>query len=198
MSTKPDELEIDLDETDEGAEDEGGTEKEPTPEELKASVANLERALKKANREAARLRNEKKAADEPKGKEGDEKPAETKGEDKYKRSAVAAAARAELKDAGFTGTKEQAAKLSKLLDLDDLDVDEDGEVEGLEDAVADLKEQFPALFAGEKAADEKPKAPKVDASRKPVLGSVATSKDPIAEERYRRLFGDPGRKPARR
>jgi hypothetical protein len=195
MSAKDDaELDLDLDNEELDGADEG-TEKEPTPEELKASVANLEKALKKANREAAKLRNEKKAADEPKG---DEKPAETKGEDKYKRSAVAAAARAELKDAGFTGTKEQAAKLSKLLDLDDLDVDDDGEVEGLEDAVADLKEQFPALFAGEKAADEKPKAPKVDASRKPVLGSVATSKDPIAEERYRRLFGDPGRKPARR
>jgi hypothetical protein len=178
MSAK-DDAELDLD-LDEGAEDEtpeGDEKPELTPEEMKASIAKLERQVAKANREAAKLRNEKKTAAE--GKTGDEKPAETKGEDKYKRSAVAAAARAELKDAGFTGTKEQAAKLSKLLDLDDLDVDDDGEVEGLEDA-------------------EKPKAPKVDASRKPVLGSVATSKDPIAEERYRRLFGDPGRKPARR
>lgn len=196
MSAKDTELDLDLDE---GAEDEtpeGDEKPEPTPEEMKASIAKLERQVAKANREAAKLRNEKKTAAE--GKTGEEKPAETKGEDKYKRSAVAAAARAELKDAGFTGSKEQAAKLSKLLDLDDLDVDDDGEVDGLEDAVADLKEQFPALFAGEKAADEKPKTPKVDASRKPVVGGAATSKDPVAEERYRRLFGDPGRKPARR
>jgi hypothetical protein len=178
------ELDLDLDNEELDGGDEG-TEKEPTPEELKASVANLEKALKKANREAAKLRNEKKAADEPKG---DEKPAETKGEDKYKRSAVAAAARAELKDAGFTGTKEQAAKLSKLLDLDDLDVSDDGEIDGLEDAVSDLKEQFPALFAA--AAEVKPKTPKVEVGPKNAgRGSIATSVDKVAEERYTRMFG---------
>jgi len=190
-----DELDLDLD--NEETEDEG-TEKEPTPEELKASVANLERALKKANREAARLRNEKKGTEDPKGKEG-EKPADEKPvTDRYKRSAVAAAARAELKDAGFTGTKEQAAKLSRLLDLDDLDVDEDGEIEGLEDAVADLKDQFPALFAEAKAADEKLRTPKLESGPKPATGSIKTSTDKVAEERFNRLFGGGGKRTGRR
>lgn len=198
MGTKDDaELELDLDE---GAEDEtpeGDEKPEPTPEEMKASILKLERQVAKANREAAKLRNEKKTAAE--GKTGEEKPAD-KPEDlkRWQGYVLGFAARVELKEAGFTGTKEQAAKLTRLLDLEELDMDDDGEVEGLEDAVADLKEQFPALFAGEKAADGKPKTPKVDASRKPVVGGAATSKDPIAEERYRRLFGDPGRKPARR
>ena len=193
MSAK-DDAELDLD-LDEGAEDEtpeGDEKPELTPEEMKARIAKLERQVAKANREAAKLRNEKKTAAE--GKTGDEKPAETKGEDKYKRSAVAAAARAELKDAGFTGTKEQAAKLSKLLDLDDLDVDEDGDIDGLEDAVADLKEQFPALFAESKATDEKPKTPKLDSGPKSPVGSIKTSVDPVAEERYKRMFGGGGKR----
>lgn len=181
MSTEA-ELELDLDET---PEDEGDEKPEPTPEEMKASIAKLERQVAKANREAAKLRNEKKTATEP--KTGDEKPVEAP--DRYKRSAVAAAARAELKDAGFSGSKEQAAKLSRLLDLEDLDVDEDGEIEGLEDAVADLKEQFPALFAEAKATDEKPRAPKLDSAPKPTTGSIKTSTDKVAEERYNRLFG---------
>lgn len=189
MSTKDDELDLELPEE----EDEGTLEEkpEPTTEELKASIAKLERAVAKANREAAKLRNEKKATEE-KPKEG-EKPA-AEAPDRYKRSAVAAAARAELKDAGFTGTKEQAAKLSKLLDLDDLDVDEDGEIDGLEDAVADLKDQFPALFAEAKSADEKPKSPKLDSSPKAPTGSIKTSVDKVAEERYNRLFGGGGKR----
>lgn len=185
MSTKDAELDLDLEDEDEGT-PEGDEKPEPTPEELKASIAKLERAVAKANREAAKLRNEKKATEE-KPKEG-EKPA-AEAPDRYKRSAVAAAARAELKDAGFTGTKEQAAKLSKLLDLDDLDVDEDGEIDGLEDAVADLKDQFPALFSEAKAAEEKPKTPKLETGPKSPTGSIKTSVDKVAEERYNSMFG---------
>jgi len=191
MSTET-ELDIDLD--DEGAEGEpeGNEKPEPTPEEMKASIAKLERQVAKANREAAKLRNEKKAAAE--GKTGEEKQAEKPADDRYKRSAVAAAARAELKDAGFSGTKEQAAKLSRLLDLDELDVDDDGEIDGLEDAVADLKEQFPALFGGTAQAEEKPKTPRVDARPKPAQGSIKTSADKVAEDRYNRLFGGGGKR----
>ncbi len=179
------ELEDELD--DDGTEEQDGDEKEPTPEELKASVANLEKALKKANREAARLRNEKKATEA--GKETESKGEEKPADDRYKRSAVAAATRAEFKEAGFTGTKEQAAKLARLLDLDDIDVDEDGEVDGLEDAVADLKEQFPALFGVVEQAP-KTKQPKPDTAPKNAgAGSIATSTDKVAEDRYNRMFG---------
>jgi hypothetical protein len=191
MSAENDELELDIDESEEEGTPEGDEKPEPTPEEMKASIAKLERQVAKANREAAKLRNEKKAEAE--------KPKEEAQPDKYKRSAVSAAARAELKEAGFSGTREQAAKLSRLLDLEDLDVDDDGEVDGLEDAVADLKDQFPALFAAvaeEKAV--KPKTPKVEVGGKAATGSIKTTEDAVAKERYERLFGSPGRKPARR
>lgn len=178
------ETELDLDLNEEEVEEETETVTEPTVEELKASVAKLERAVAKANKEAAKLRNEKK---EPKVEE-------TEAPTRYKQSAVTAAARAELREAGFTGTREQAAKLSRLLNLDDLDVDDDGEVDGLEDAVADLKDEFPALFGTAPVQETKPKTPKVDAANRAPQSSIKTSVDKVAEDRWNRMFGSPTRK----
>lgn len=55
------------------------------------------------------------------------------------------AARAELKAAGIPA--DQVSRLVGLIeDLDDLDVDEDGNVDGLDDAIDELKAAWPQLF----------------------------------------------------
>lgn len=59
------------------------------------------------------------------------------------------AARAELKAAGIA--PEQVGRLVGMLDLDELDVDDDGNVDGLDEAIAELKADWPQLFASKPA-----------------------------------------------
>ena len=54
------------------------------------------------------------------------------------------AARAELKAAGIPA--DQVGKLVGMLDLDSLDVDDDGEIDGLDEAIEELKTSWPQLF----------------------------------------------------
>jgi hypothetical protein len=63
------------------------------------------------------------------------------------------AATSALRDAGFDFPDDKdarAAKLRralKLMDVEDVEIDDDGEVLGLEDAIDELKAEFPELFA---------------------------------------------------
>jgi hypothetical protein len=57
---------------------------------------------------------------------------------------VKQAARSALVEAGFSG--EVSARTMGLLNLDELDVDEDGEILGLDEAIEELKEDLPQLF----------------------------------------------------
>lgn len=54
------------------------------------------------------------------------------------------AARSELKAAGIPA--EQVNRLVGMLDLDSLDVDDEGEVDGLDEAIEELKADWPQLF----------------------------------------------------
>jgi len=62
-------------------------------------------------------------------------------------------------------------KLLKTLDLDDIDVEDDGTIQGLDDQLAEIKDDFPELFERKPAADDKPRrkpAPRIlPAGRKP-------------------------------
>ncbi|MEU1309500.1 phage scaffolding protein [Streptomyces cinnamoneus] len=49
-----------------------------------------------------------------------------------------------LAEAGWNGTRLNA--VMKLLDLDEVDVDDDGEISGLSEQIADIKTDFPELF----------------------------------------------------
>lgn len=72
--------------------------------------------------------------------------AEAKALEKARTQVVGHAARAALVDAGVS--KSTAARLSKLLDLDDIGIDEDGEItDGLDEQIAQLRAEMPQLFA---------------------------------------------------
>jgi hypothetical protein len=71
---------------------------------------------------------------------------------KAKPGLVRSAARDALRDAGLvvpTGAKSEAAlaRAFRLIDLEEVDVDEDGTVSGLEDQVRAVKRDYPELFA---------------------------------------------------
>jgi hypothetical protein len=105
-------------------------------------------ARRKTERDAARreLAAAKAAGVKP-GKEGD-----TGGEGSGDATPVTAPDERVKRLAGIAAlasegmTREQARTAVRLLDLTDVEVDEDGEADGLEDAVAELKTQFPAMF----------------------------------------------------
>jgi hypothetical protein len=74
--------------------------------------------------------------------------------------------------AGLTGagmTKEQAKKAIRLMDLDSVEVDEDGDAD-VDEALADLKTAFPGLFPAGK------RAPRVDTADKGGAGGGTVDK----------------------
>ena len=119
-------------------------------------------ALKRANREATAQRQAATKATQANESAADKAKREAKeAADKvtrYKTFAVSNAARASLSQAGFKG---EMKRYLKLIDMDSVDVDDDGEVSGLEDQIDSLKEDYPELFGK--------KVPKVDAAGKPVV-----------------------------
>lgn len=151
-----DELEEDELETEETEE----TEDEPEQEELPDAVKEI---LKK-NRKEVREANARAVAAERAlaAKDSGEAPAEP-ANDKFKDLFVQSAAKSALKDAGLS---EGTDRFVKLLDLSSVTVDEDGTVSGLEDQIADLKEDFKDLFA--------PKAPRKTTVRGDAAGRRET------------------------
>lgn len=151
--------EVDEDETDES------TEEEPTIEDLKAQIAEKEKALAKANRErAANQRKYKELRDKSGDKDQPETPTLT---DAAKRAFAIAELRAEgLNDA-------QAKRLAKLVNLDDIDLDEEGDVVGID--LDDIKEDFADLF--NRSSDDGI-APKKNGGRKPATGDKSGSANP--------------------
>lgn len=74
-----------------------------------------------------------------------------------------------LSEAGWNGSR--LSSLMKLVDLDDVDIDDDGEITGLTEQIGQIKQDFPELFKRERrqapaSAAEKPAPSKVDAADK--------------------------------
>lgn len=156
-----DEREFDVDLDDEAddleGDDEDKDEKEPTLEELKAEVARMQKALRKANKEAARTRIAGKNGTTARSTAGDaagEQDDKSGEAEQWKVRAIRADTKAALLAAGFTGSPKAATRLTKLIDVDELDF-EDDEIVGLDDQIDDLKEEFPNLFK----ADEEDETP---------------------------------------
>ncbi|MFI5687895.1 hypothetical protein [Streptomyces sp. NPDC051636] len=152
--------------------------------------ARTQAALRKANEDAKRhrLRNkelEEKARGDETEHEKQLREAREEGEKRYRTPLVRTAVRGALVEAGALAFlqdekdpkaedtvkkgESRLSRLMKLVDLDALDVDEDGSVSGLESAVADVIRDFPDLFA---TAPRKPKprptgAPRPAAVEKP-------------------------------
>lgn len=103
-----------------------------------------------------------------------EKAAADAAAEKFRGMVVGSAARAALISEGVP--KESVNRLTKLLDLDEIEVDDDGQVTGgLDEQLAALKEELPQLF---KAAEQEPPKPR----RRPAP-KITQAEQPAAETR---------------
>jgi hypothetical protein len=149
------------DEDDEDDDEDDDPDAEKSDEELRAELKATRLSLKKANDQSARRRRrerERRAAEDAK-KPAPKKPAEDDDKadlDVIRREALAegekvgivrakkAEAKSALLAAGVNPTR--VARAVGLVDLDDLDLDDDG-LDGIDTAIEDLKKDWPELFA---------------------------------------------------
>ena len=117
----------------------------PTRDEFE----KMQRALAKANTEAKNWRTKHRQL-ETKGEDDTAKAtreAAEATERKYKATAVRSAAKAAFLEAGLpSGSPDKLARVVRMLDLDELVVDDDGDVTGLDEQVAAIKKELPELF----------------------------------------------------
>lgn len=131
----------------------------------KEDYEKIQKALAKANAESKQRREQIQAlqrqSEDDAGKAVRE--AQEAAERKLKPVAVRSAAKAAFLEAGLQGGSDRVAKMTRLLDLDAIEIDDDGEVSGLAEQVAAVKADYPELFTTEKQT----RAPRVNASDRP-------------------------------
>src|SRR5690606_12393783 len=79
-------------------------------------------------------------------------------------------AEAALARAGWSG--KDLSKVMKLIDIDDVDLDDDGNVIGVEEQVEDLKKEFPEWFRRPRVSSRRPAASGSGKSTKDVGGAA--------------------------
>ncbi|WP_027496807.1 hypothetical protein [Rhodococcus sp. JG-3] len=126
-------------------------------------LSKVREALKAANAEAASNRH--------KASELETQLAEaSKAGDRFKSAYVTSKAANTLSSLGVANTN-----VSKFLDFNKIDVDETGELVGLDEQIAELKTTLPELF------DPKRRAPKIDGADKPVQKKALTSAEKLIQ-----------------
>ncbi|MGW3821808.1 phage scaffolding protein [Streptomyces sp. NPDC005071] len=145
-------------------------------------------ALKKANEDAKRNRFRAKELEEASRTNETEhekalREAREEGETRYRAPLVKAAARVALSDAGVSGPKD---RVLRLLEMDGLSVDEDGDIVGLESEIDRIKAEYPEFFQA--PAKPKPKVRPTAADRKPAEEKPKSS----AEQHAMRVLGRTG------
>lgn len=130
-----------------------------------AELTKLRAALKKANKDAERNRRRAKAAADPDDEEDeeDEKPAKEDRAARLERELWTRDAIEELRDAGCQGDKRRLRRVVKMLDS--------VHPNDVEDAIDELKEDYPDLFKDEEE-EEKPKPRRKRAAPKPGPGGA--------------------------
>jgi hypothetical protein len=167
-------------------EDDDDPDADKSDDELRAELKATRASLAKANGQSAKRRKalrererELEEARKPKPKKKDDEDddgpdldtvrheAKSEGE----KAGIARAKRAEAKAALLSAgvNPDRVAKATNLIDLDDLDLDDDG-LDGIDDAIEDLRKSWPELFArprkrrdsviGERDADGASRKPK--------------------------------------
>lgn len=112
-------------------------------------AAELRGRLKKANQRARKLRLALKSGKKPEPDDDDKATA------KATRGAVAAVLKAELRSAG--ASEGLVKRAHTLVDLDGLEVDDDGDVDGLEELVEELRGDFPESFKAGAGDEDRPR-----------------------------------------
>jgi len=139
--------------------------------ELTKAIAARDRAkkeLRDKNRELEELRRKNEDADQTAAREARE-AAQAEADAKYKPISV----RAGLLEAGVRPGRVKGAL--KLLDLSEIDIDDDGEVTGLDAQLDSLRKEWPELFAD-------PEAEKKPERRVPRGGADGADKKPQVKE----------------
>lgn len=159
-----DDDEDDDDDDDELDEDEAKAELKAVRAALKAanaqgakrrtSVKALKTRLAKAERDLAASRTSKPKADDDKGTEVDVEAVKSSAKLEAEQAAEVKVKRAEVRGAlRAAGVKADVLdKAARLIDLDDLDVNDDGSVDGIDEAIADARKSVPGLFGGKAPA----------------------------------------------
>lgn len=152
------------DETDEGEEEDdltaeaeaGASDTVPRSEMVKAIKARqaAKAKLRESQKELADLQRKNETEGEAKTREAAEKAAAAE-RNKYKPALVKTGATAALLAAKPKKGKAGIPRLIKLMDLDEIEVDDDLELVGVEEEVERLQAEFPELFGEEPAKDEK-------------------------------------------
>jgi hypothetical protein len=177
-----DDVEEESDDTEEDKPKPKPATKGPTDADLKkvSGALEKEREANKANRAKIReletaARAAKKAADAKPGEDEATaklvEDARAEVESQWKPRVINKSARVALLEAGLPADTPDARvkKLLKMLDLSDIDVDEDGEVSGLEEQIDQIKETIPELFRKPEPepAPARVRAPKIDSANRP-------------------------------
>lgn len=204
---------------DDEPDDDGAGDSEPqTLEEWKAAAEKARQdlrdkdlALRKANRERARLGRRtadqpkpaaKKAVDKPDApdvspdtlRQLEEATTETK---KWRSRTIKEKSKLALAAAGVD--PKRVERIVRLIEEEDLDVDEDDNLVGIDDQIEDLKAEWPEFFGykppkqEEPEEEPKPRRPVRDRRANRDAGDKAAAGSPqesIAEQRYKTLFGD--------
>lgn len=150
--------------------------------------ARTQAALKKANDDGKRHRLRNKELEE-KARAGETehekalREAREEGEKRFRAPLVKAAARVALSDAGVSGPTD---RVLRLVDMEALSVDDDGDVVGLDAEVERVKQEYPEFFQA--AVKPKPKARPTAADRKPAEEKPKSS----AEQHAMRVLGRTG------
>ncbi|RAJ70274.1 minor structural protein GP20 [Streptomyces sp. Amel2xB2] len=165
--------------------DDSGSSGDGADEYTPPSAAEWKRtqaALKKANEDGKRhrLRNrelEEAARSTESDAEKAVREAREEGEARFRKPLVRAAARAALAQAGLNGDTD---RVLKLVDLDGLSVDDDGDVIGLDAEVNKLKDEYPEFF--QVPAKPKPKVRPTAADRQPAKEKPKSSAEQHAQK----------------
>lgn len=164
---KPADDEDDDEDEDEDDDEDDDPDADKTDDELRAELKATRASLAKANGQSAKrrkalrerereLEEARKPKPKKKGDEDDDGPdldtirheAKAEGEKAGMLRAKRAEAKSSLLAAGVA--PERVGKAVGLLDLDELDLDDDG-LDGVDDAIEDLRKDWPELFAKKRA-----------------------------------------------
>lgn len=152
------------------------TPEDELPENIKAILSKNRKSLREAEARATAAEKALAAKEAPENKD-ESAPAD----DKFKTLFVNAAAKSALVEAGLsTGTD----RFLKMLDLSSIEVDEDGNVSGLDDQIESLKEDFKDLIAP-KAPAKKPSV-KVDGAGRRETPAVPKTSAELLAERFKK------------
>jgi hypothetical protein len=171
---------------DEGSTDAGSGQQTPEPDltNLKKAIAS-ERTLRKQAEADLRAEKLKNASAEERQLEEAKTQAATEAEARVKQPLLRNLAATELRAAGIQGP---TARLVGLLDLNKIEIDEDGEISGLIEQVEALKTEFPNMFQA--SSSGRAPAPNANGGSGSRSGRAGDNGAPAAPKKWNEILAE--------